>query len=75
MTNRSPWIVGLAVHPDHRGAGLGAALLSAATERARAMEHPALYAATNRAAPLFRAAGWEELRRHEDGTRIFRTEL
>ena len=71
----APWIIGLAVHPDHRGRGLAAALIKAATERAGEMGHSTLFAATSRAAPIFREAGWEELRRHDDGTLIFRRAL
>lgn len=61
VTERSPWLGGLIVHPDLRRRGVARALLQRGVEEARRMGHARLYALTAEAGPLFDAAGWSRL--------------
>ena len=59
--HRQPGLGGLCVTPDHRHRGVGAALVTACAETARALGYPELYAATNTADGIFLRLGWEWL--------------
>jgi predicted N-acetyltransferase YhbS len=64
----SPWLAGLVVAPDHRGQGIGAALVRAIEAEAAALACPFLYLYTGDAEPFYAAAGWTvEDRFGEDG--------
>jgi GNAT superfamily N-acetyltransferase len=58
-TDLSPWLAGLFVHPDHRGQGIGSALLGAAVKLAAELNVPTLYLYTRGAEPFYAAHGWE----------------
>ncbi|HQR56528.1 MAG TPA: arsenic resistance N-acetyltransferase ArsN2 [Burkholderiaceae bacterium] len=55
----------LAVAPDWRGRGLGAALVEAIEAKARALGVRSLLLLTRTAAPLFAARGYEEITRSQ----------
>lgn len=55
----------LAVAPDWRGRGLGAALVEAVEAKARALGVRSLLLLTTSAAPLFAARGYEEITRSQ----------
>jgi len=58
MHDVSPWLAGLVVAPDHRGRGIGAALVRATEARAAAMACPILHLYTGAAEPFYAALGW-----------------
>jgi GNAT superfamily N-acetyltransferase len=54
----SPWLVALYVHPDHRGEGIGSALVRACEAEAARRHIETLYLCTDSAAGLYRGLGW-----------------
>jgi len=71
----SPWIVGFWVERSRRNRGIGAQLLSAACDHARAQGIAMLYAATAHASNLFVREGWSMIDKGStdrgDGVDIF----
>lgn len=65
-------LVNIAVHPDHKGAGLGRALMEHAEEQARAQGYLELRLSTHAKIPenvsLYEHLGWEETER--SGNRV-----
>jgi len=57
----SPWLAGLYVLPQHRGKGVGSALVICAEKHAMAMPLPRLYLYTARAERLYQRLGWETI--------------
>ena len=53
-----PWLRGLYVHAPFRGAGVADALIGAASEHAKRLQIPKLYASTHSAVGTFERAGW-----------------
>lgn len=60
---RSPWAAAGLVQPDRRGQGIGARLLRALEEQARAQGYQELFCGTNTADSLLRREGWRLLER------------
>ena len=54
----SPWLVALYVHPDHRGKGIGKALVRACEIEAARRHVERLYLCTDSAAALYQSLGW-----------------
>lgn len=76
--SRDGTIFGLFIHPDYEGRGLGRALLPLACEDVRAAGFAAATLTTGpgtRAERFYRANGWEEIGRQDDGEIIFRKVL
>ncbi|SHI80803.1 GNAT family N-acetyltransferase [Wenxinia saemankumensis] len=65
-----PWINGLCVAPDRRGAGIGAALVAAAEAELCRQGYPRAYATAREARTLFLRRGWRCLRVLEDGWHV-----
>lgn len=57
----APWAAAGYVEPSRRGQGVGAALLRALAEHAKAMGYTGVYCGTSTAASLLRRAGWREI--------------
>jgi GNAT superfamily N-acetyltransferase len=75
---RDGTIFGLFIHPDHEGRGIARALLPRACEDLRAAGFAAATLTTGagtRAERFYRANGWEETGRQDDGQIIFRRAL
>lgn len=64
--NESPWITGLCVAPEHRGHGIGTALVQYLTQFAETEGIAEVFATTINAAGLMRRAGFRQLRTVED---------
>ncbi len=60
-TNLTPSIIGLLVGQNHRGRGIGTALLESCVEVARTLGHQRLYVSTNLLGTLLGKMGWEEM--------------
>lgn len=60
-TNLTPSIIGLLVGPNHRGRGIGTALLKNCVDVARELGHRRLYVSTNLLGSLLGKMGWEEM--------------
>jgi GNAT superfamily N-acetyltransferase len=55
----TPWVVGTIVHADHRGAGIGGALMTRLQQWAAASGIPQLWVATGgQAVSFYRRCGW-----------------
>jgi GNAT superfamily N-acetyltransferase len=65
----SPWAAAGFVLPHWRRRGIGAVLLQALQDQARAMGHPRVYCATSTSVRLLERCGWEPLETvlHEGG--------
>lgn len=58
--DRSPWLVGMIVIPDRRGAGIGSRLVARLEAWARAQGHSRLWVATGGpAVDFYRRCGWQ----------------
>lgn len=60
-TNLTPSIIGLLVGPNHRGRGIGTALLERCVDVARELQHRRLYVSTNSLGSLLGKLGWQEM--------------
>ena len=56
--DRSPWVIGMIVRPDHRGSGIGRALLNRLEAWAAQRGTDELWVATGEAAGFYRRCGW-----------------
>ncbi len=57
--DRCPWLLGLVVHPDHRGLGIGRYLVAATEDLARARSYPHIWVATGPdARDFYKRCGW-----------------
>jgi len=57
--DRSPWLLGMVVRPDHRGSGLGRVLLSSVDEWAHGYGYEEIWVATEGSAvDFYRRCGW-----------------
>ena len=56
--DRSPWVIGMIVRTDHRGAGIGRALLNRLEAWAAQRGTGGLWVATGEAAGFYRRCGW-----------------
>lgn len=54
----SPWLAGLYVHPDYRGAGIGSALVRFCEKEAADLGFRSLYLYTERAEAFYLRLGW-----------------
>lgn len=64
IRDRSPWVVGMIVHPDHRGRGIGRALMTRAERYAVATGAAHLWVATGGPAiDFYRRCGWQVAQR------------
>ena len=54
----SPWLSGVFVAPEHRGCGIGAALVERVVQEARALGAPCLYLYTPGSGALYLRLGW-----------------
>lgn len=58
--DRSPWVLGMIVQPNHRGMGVGRLLLTTLEAWAHAHGYPQVWVATGgRAIDFYRKCGWE----------------
>jgi GNAT superfamily N-acetyltransferase len=57
----TPWLAGVYVTPEHRGRGVGTALVSHAMREAAKMGVCRLYLYTESARDFYRKLGWEEI--------------
>lgn len=67
---RTPWVAGMIVRPDHRGHGLGGRLMAQLEAWARDQGHTQVWVATGgRAIAFYRKCGWEviEIVPHDSG--------
>lgn len=58
LHDRSPWIIGMIVAPDHRGRGLGRVLVEGIEAIAISQCHKMLWVATERAAGFYQRCGF-----------------
>jgi GNAT superfamily N-acetyltransferase len=77
IRDRSPWVCGMVVLPEYRGAGIGSRLLEALERFAAAERVPQLWVFTEHAAGFYERCGWQ---RHgvavqDDGPGIVLTRL
>jgi len=75
---RDGWVWALFVAPAHEGRGIGRALLEHTCASLRAVGHPMAQLVTEagtRAERHYRAAGWSEFRRTENGQIVFQKPL
>jgi GNAT superfamily N-acetyltransferase len=56
--DRSPWILGMVVRPDHRGRGIGQRLMTRVERYAAERGYPDIWVATGHAAPFYEHCGW-----------------
>ena len=54
----SPWVAELLVAPQHRGKGVGTALMAAVENKARELGFAELYVSTDQAAGIVESRGW-----------------
>jgi GNAT superfamily N-acetyltransferase len=60
--DRSPWVVGTIVHPEHRGEGIGHALMASLEAWAARMGITEVWVATGgRAVSFYQQCGWERV--------------
>ena len=59
MRDRSPWVTGMVVRPEYRGAGIGSRLLAALEQFAAAHGVPRLWVFTESAASFYQGRGWQ----------------
>jgi GNAT superfamily N-acetyltransferase len=59
----SPWLASVFVFPEHRGQGIGSALVKYVMERAKEAGIPVLYLFTPDKEPFYLKLGWETLSR------------
>jgi len=59
MRDRSPWVCGMVVLPEYRGAGVGRRLLAALERFAAAERVPRLWVFTEHAAAFYERCGWQ----------------
>ena len=58
--DRSPWVVGMIVHPNHRGMGFGSLLIATLEAWAQSHGYEQVWVATGgRAIDFYRKCGWE----------------
>ncbi len=60
-TNLTPSIIGLLVGKDHRGRGIGTALLKSCIDVAHKLEHRRLYVSTSVLGSLLDRTGWQKM--------------
>ncbi|HEY0389548.1 MAG TPA: GNAT family N-acetyltransferase [Gaiellales bacterium] len=59
VRDRSPWVCGMVVRPQYRGAGVGRRLLAALEEFAAGHRVPRLWVFTEHAAGFYECCGWQ----------------
>jgi GNAT superfamily N-acetyltransferase len=59
IRDRSPWVCGMVVLPEYRGAGVGSRLLAALERFAAGERVPRLWVFTEHAAGFYERCGWE----------------
>ena len=59
MRDRSPWVCGMVVQPDYRGAGVGSRLLAALERFASGHGVARLWVFTESAAAFYERCGWQ----------------
>jgi GNAT superfamily N-acetyltransferase len=59
MRDRSPWVCGMVVLPEYRGAGVGRRLLAALEQFAAGHGVPRLWVFTESAAAFYERCGWQ----------------
>jgi GNAT superfamily N-acetyltransferase len=59
IRDRSPWVCGMVVLPDYRGAGVGSRLLAALERFAAGHGVPRLWVFTEHAAAFYERCGWQ----------------
>ena len=59
MRDRSPWVCGMVVRPDYRGAGVGSRLLAALEQFAAGHGVPRLWVFTESAVAFYERCGWQ----------------
>jgi len=59
IRDRSPWVCGMLVLPDYRGAGVGSQLLAALERFAAGHGVPRLWVFTEHAAAFYERCGWQ----------------
>jgi GNAT superfamily N-acetyltransferase len=59
MRDRSPWVCGMVVLPDYRGAGVGSRLLAALERFAAGHGVARLWVFTESAAAFYERCGWQ----------------
>ena len=60
-TNLTPSIIGLLVGRDHRGMGIGTALIGSCVDVASNLGHPRLYVSTIILGDLLKSMGWQKM--------------
>jgi GNAT superfamily N-acetyltransferase len=58
-----PWLAGILVKPEHRGTGVGAAIVRKLEDKARELGVPTMYLSTVEAEPLYARLGWQVIDR------------
>ncbi len=58
---QGPWLTGLYVAPEHRGKGVGTALVAALEREAARLHFKAVYTSTDAADGIMRRRGWESI--------------
>jgi GNAT superfamily N-acetyltransferase len=59
MRDRSPWVCGMVVRPEYRGAGVGSRLLAELERFAAGHRVPRLWVFTEQAAAFYQHCGWQ----------------
>jgi GNAT superfamily N-acetyltransferase len=59
MRDRSPWVCGMVVLPEYRGAGVGSGLLAALEQFAASHDVPRLWVFTESAVAFYERCGWQ----------------
>lgn len=63
QVGEGPWLIGLCTDPQHRGNGIGSALVQWAMQ-----ESETVFSTTQNAAGIFTRLGWQEIRQVTDNT-------
>ncbi|MDJ0947755.1 MAG: GNAT family N-acetyltransferase [Alphaproteobacteria bacterium] len=60
-TGAGPWLAALLVGPQHRGLGIGTALVDAIEAEARRLGFPAIYCSADASAGILKRRGWQAI--------------
>ena len=60
-SGHGPWLAAMVVAPEHRGRGVGTALVAAIEDEARRQGHAALYTSTDTLVGLLQRRGWRAI--------------
>ncbi|MBN1892296.1 MAG: GNAT family N-acetyltransferase, partial [Clostridiales bacterium] len=65
ITDLTPWMAAVFVHPFHRDQKIAMAMIDRLIDEARCLDYPEIYLSTESAQGLYAKFGWEEFGTHE----------